>query len=47
MMVNAKEIMAVNNTYFIYGHPTKSPMEAIIANCNPIAKAIFTFLLIL
>ncbi len=41
-----KEIPAVIRTYFMYGQPTKSPIEAIIANCNPIANAIFTFLLI-
>jgi len=46
-MVNPKKMMDVISTYFIYGHPTKSPMEATIANCNPIANTIFTFLLII
>jgi len=39
----AKKIPANINTYFMYGQFTKLPIEPIIANCNPIEKAIFTF----
>ncbi len=39
----AKKIPAIISTYFMYGQFTKLPIEPTIASCKPIAKAIFTF----